>query len=47
MEKIIRLITNGRTIHEQTKLVEQMNELAEYIGVALACTTVLAAMTIF
>ena len=47
MEKIIRLMTNGRTSGEQTNLVEQMSELAEYVGVTLACMTILSAMAVF
>lgn len=46
MEKLIRLMTNNRTAEEQTNLVEEMTELTEFVGVALACMTILAAMTI-
>lgn len=47
MEKLIRLMSNGRTISEQTNMVETMNEMAEFAGVTVACIIVLAAMTIF
>jgi len=47
MEKLIRLMTNGRTYHEQTNLMENMSEFAEYVGVMLACMTILSFMAIF
>ncbi|MBR4757413.1 MAG: hypothetical protein IK084_01255 [Bacteroidaceae bacterium] len=46
MEKLIRLMTNNRTYDEQTNIVEQMTELMEFAGVALACMVVIAAMAI-
>ena len=46
MEKLIRLMTNNRSVEEQSNLVERMNELMEFAGVTLACMVVLAAMAI-
>ena len=39
-------MTNNRTYDEQTDLVERMNESTEFVGVAMACMVVLAAMAI-
>lgn len=47
MEKLIRLMANGRTYNEQTNLVERVNEMTEFAGVVLACMTILAFMAIF
>lgn len=47
MEKLIRLMANGRTINEQSNLLEEMNEVLEFIGVTAACMVVLSAMAIF
>ena len=46
METLIRIMANNRTYQEQTDLIEQMHDLAEFMGVALACMVVLAAMTL-
>jgi len=46
MEKLIRLMTNNRTYDEQTNLAEQMAEVMEFAGVAIASIIVLAATTI-
>lgn len=46
MEKLIRIMTNGRTVDEQTTIVEKMMEMTEFVGVALACMVVLAAMSV-
>ena len=47
MEKLIKLLTNGKTVDEQTNLVANMMELAEFAGVTLVCMVVLAFMSIF
>ncbi len=47
MEKLIRLMANGRTMDEQSNLVEELNEVLEFLGVTAACTVVLCAMAIF
>ncbi len=47
MEKLIRLMANGRTISEQTNMVERVSEMVEFAGVTMACIIVLMAMTIF
>ena len=39
-------MANNRTYQEQTDLIEQMHDVAEFMGVALACMVVLAAMTL-
>lgn len=46
MEKLIRLMANGKTASEQTRLVEEMREITEFVGVALACLIVMAAVAI-
>lgn len=46
MEKLIRLMANNRTYNEQTNMVEEMAEVMEFAGVALASIIVLAATTI-
>ena len=39
-------MANNRTYQEQTDLVEQIHDLGEFMGVALACMVVLAAMAL-
>lgn len=46
MEKLIRLMANGKTASEQTHLVEEMTEITEFVGVALACLIVMVAVAI-
>ncbi len=47
MEKLIRLMTNNKTVDEQTNIVEEMQEIVQFLGVAMASLVVLAAMTVF
>ena len=47
MEKLIRLMANGRTMDEQRNLLEELNEVLEFLGVTATCAVVLYAMTIF
>jgi len=47
MEKLIRLMTNNKTVDEQTNIVEEMQEIVQFLGVAIASLVVLAAMTVF
>jgi hypothetical protein len=44
MEKLIRLMTNNRSLKEETNFVEEMTELTEFVGVALASLMVLTVM---
>jgi hypothetical protein len=46
METLIRIMANNRTYQEQTDLVDQIHDLGEFVGVAVACLVVLAAMTL-
>lgn len=46
MEKLIRLMINNRPVQEQTRLAEEMMEFTEFMGVALACLTVVVAMAV-
>ena len=46
MEKLIRIMTNGRLVDEQPTFMEEMMEMTEFAGVALACMVVLVAMSI-
>ena len=46
MEKLIRLMTNNRSVEERSDLAERVGELVEFAGVSLACMVVLAAMAI-
>ncbi len=47
MEKLIRLMTNNKTVDEQTNIVEEMQEIVQFLGVAIASLVVLAAMAVF
>ena len=47
MEKLIRLMANGRMVNGQSNLLEEINEVFELIGVTTACMVVLSAMALF
>ena len=47
MEKLIKLMANGRTMDEQTNLWEEVDEVMQFLGVTAACMVVLSAMAIF
>ncbi len=47
METLIRIMANNRTYQEQTDLVDLIHDLGEFMGVAVACLVVLAAMMLF
>ncbi|MBP5514025.1 MAG: hypothetical protein J6Y04_04550 [Bacteroidaceae bacterium] len=47
METLIRIIANKRSYQEQTELMEQIYDLGEFAGVALACMVVLSVCSYF
>ena len=47
MEKLMRIMTNGRVMSEDTRLVEGLTEVTEFVAVAMACMVVVSAIAIF